>query len=319
MAKISRETAAVNARIVYWGVQGAGKTANLRAAFSKLRPDHRGQLREVPSRLDPTVSYEVLPMSLGEVGGIRTQIEMVAVPGGGEQVPTRKQLLDQVDGVVFVVDASAGRVEENLAAFEELQQALAAYGRSAADMPLVLQYNKRDVADAYALDDLHRKLQMPGAPVFEAVATEGTGVLQTLSTISKRVIRALREQSLPDLRPKPPLVAAPAAPAAPAPQPGLASRMEQAILDEAAAPAAEHAASEAATLLHRSYSEAAGEIARGSGARLGRDLSIVSVGTATRAGERAVRVPVVLGDGEGGTSTLVLTIQLETLVEEDPG
>ena len=192
MAKISRETAAVNARIVYWGVQGAGKTANLRAAFSKLRPDHRGQLREVPSRLDPTVTYEVLPMSLGEVGGIRTQIEMVAVPGSPEQAPTRKQLLDQVDGVVFVVDASAGRVEENLASFEELQHALAAYGRSAADMPLVLQYNKRDVADAYALDDLHRKLQTPGAPVFEAVATDGTGDLQTLSTISKRVIRALR-------------------------------------------------------------------------------------------------------------------------------
>ncbi|MDJ0849815.1 MAG: GTPase domain-containing protein [Myxococcota bacterium] len=320
MAKISRETAAVNARIVYWGVQGAGKTANLRAAFSKLRPDHRGQLREVPSRLDPTVTYEVLPMSLGEVGGIRTQIEMVAVPGSPEQAPTRKQLLDQVDGVVFVVDASAGRVEENLASFEELQHALAAYGRSAADMPLVLQYNKRDVADAYALDDLHRKLQTPGAPVFEAVATDGTGVLQTLSTISKRVIRALREQSLPDLRPKPPLTAPPApAPAAAPAQPGIATQMEQAILADANAPPLDDAASEAATLLHRSYTEAAGEIARGSGARLGRDLSIVSVGTATRAGERAVRVPVVLGDGEGGTSTLVLTIQLETLVEGDPG
>jgi signal recognition particle receptor subunit beta len=320
MAKVSRETAEVNARIVYWGVEGAGKSTNLRSAFARLRPDHRGQLRAVPSRLDPTVSYEVLPMSLGEVGGIRTQIEMVAVPGAAEQGPTRKQLLDQVDGVVFVVDASPGRVEENLASFEELQEALAAYGRSAADLPLVLQYNKRDIADAYALDDLHRKLQMPGAPVFEAVATDGTGVLQTLSTIAKRVIRALREQRL-DLRPPAP-GPAPAAPAPRAPAarpPGVETRMEQAILDEASRPETETVAREAATLLDRSWPEAAGEIQRGQGARLGRDLSIVSVGAATRVGERSVRLPLVLGDAEGGTSTLVLTLQLEALLDEDSG
>lgn len=318
MAKVSRDTAEVNARIVYWGVQGCGKTANLRSAFSKLRPDHRGELQEVPSRVDPTVTYELLPMSLGDVGGIRTQIEMIAVPGGREQAPTRKQLLDQVDGIVFVIDASAGRVEENLRSFAELREALRAYGRATDDIPLVLQYNKRDIADAYALDDLHRKLQMPGAPVFESVATDGTGVLQTLSTISKRVIRALRDQSLPQMSPAP---AAPPAPASPPadPGPGLASRMEQAILEEDSVPEAEHATTEAATLLDRSWPEALDEISRGSGVRLDSDLSIVSVGTATRAGERSLRVPVVLGDREGGTSTLVLTIGLEALLEEDSG
>lgn len=317
MAKVSREAAEVNARILYWGVEGAGKTANLRAAFSKLRPDHRGEMREVPSRVDPTVSYEVLPISLGEVAGIRTQIEMVAVPGGPEQGPTRKQLLDQVDGVVFVVDASAGRVEENLASFAELGEALAAYGRPLADLPVVLQYNKRDVADGYALDDLHRKIDLPGAPVFEAVASAGSGVLQTLSTVSKHVIRALRDQSLPQLRSP----AAPAREAAPArPEPASsAARMEQAILDEGQKPDARDVSRDAATLLDSSWPEMSGEIERGHGARLDRALSIVSVGEATRSGDRRVRLPLVVGDGEGGTSTLVLHIELEALLDENSG
>jgi len=315
MAKVSREAAEVNARIVYWGVEGAGKTTNLRAAFTKLRPDHRGQMRDVASRVDPTVTYEVLPISLGDVAGIRTQIELVAVPGGPEQGPTRKQLLDQVDGVVFVIDASTGKTEENLASFAELGEALAAYGRSLADLPVVLQYNKRDLADGYALDDLHSKIELPGAAVFEAVATEGTGVLQTLSTVSKHVIRALRDQSLPQLRPP---AAGAAVPVAPAPGAAMntAGRMEQAILDEAATPEAADASREAATLLDRSWPEAAGEIERGTGARLGRSLSIVSVGEATRSGDRRVRLPLVVGDNEGGTSTLVLHIELEALLED---
>ena len=88
------EFAEVNARIVYWGVEGAGKTTNLNAVYSKLRPDHRGDLREVPTRLDPSISYEILPIELGDVAGVRTQIQIVAPPGTPEQAPTRKQLLE---------------------------------------------------------------------------------------------------------------------------------------------------------------------------------------------------------------------------------
>jgi signal recognition particle receptor subunit beta len=310
MAKVSRDAAEVRARIVYWGVEGAGKTTNLRAAFAKLRPDHRGELREVRSRLDPATSYEVLPISLGEIAGIRTQIEMVAVPSGTEQGPTRKQLLDQVDGVVFVIDASRGRVQENLASFEELREALAAYGRSPADLPLVIQYNKRDIADAYALDDLHRKLDLPGAPVFEAVATEGTGVLQALSTISKRVIRSLRGQSLP---------LKPGGPAAGAAAPSAAERMEEAILAEAVQPEAPPAARDAQTLLDRSWPGPDAALVEPRGAQLGGSLSIVSLGEATRVGERGVRLPIVVADGEGGTSTLVLTLSLDVFADGDGG
>jgi len=281
MAKVSRDATEVNARIVYWGCEGAGKSANLHAAFAKLRPDHRGEIKQVPTRIDPTVGYELLPISLGEIAGTRTQIEMVAVPGHAEQTPTRKQLLDQVDGIVLVADARPERAEANLASLRELRQALAAYGRRLEQVPLVVQYNQRDRSDPYAIEDLHRRLALGSTPVFEAVATDGTGVLQTLSTISKRVIRALRDQAA--------LPAAPAAPVAPAP----------AAVHVAPVPAA----------------EPPGEIERPQGVRLGADLSIVSVGEAVRSGDREVVLPLVLGDGSGQTSTLVLTLRLDALVE----
>ncbi|HEY8120518.1 MAG TPA: GTPase domain-containing protein, partial [Myxococcota bacterium] len=187
------DPSAVNARIVYWGAEGAGKRTNLRVIHAKLRPDHRGELRSVPTRIDPTVSYTTLPIELGEVGGVRTRLQIVAVPGEREHAPTRKQLLDRTDGVVLVLDARREKLGENLASLEELKAALIAYGRRIDEMPLVIQYNKRDVADPYALEDLHRKLAMRGVAAFEAVAKDGTGVLQTLTTISKRVIRHLRE------------------------------------------------------------------------------------------------------------------------------
>lgn len=193
MAESNAERREVNARIVYWGVEGAGKESNLRAIHGKLRPDHRGRLEAVPTSLDPTVCSYRLPIELGEIAGVRTRIQIVAVPGGPEQAPTRKQLLDRVDGVVFVVDARRHRIDDNVAAFEELRTALAAYGRSLEEVPLVVQYNHQDESDPFVLEELHRKLDVRGAAAFEAKASDGTGVLPTLTTISKRVVRQLRE------------------------------------------------------------------------------------------------------------------------------
>ncbi len=194
MAEKSAEGAEVSARILYWGAEGAGTSTNLVHVHEKLRPDHRGALARHPTALDPTVSWESLPITLGELGGVKVHLKVMAVPGAAEHAPTRKQLLDRVDGVVLVLDASPERLDANLEAFEELRHSLAAYGRSLDDVALVVQYNKRDLADDYTLEELHRKLDLRGAAVFEAVASEGKGVLQALTTISKRVIRRLRER-----------------------------------------------------------------------------------------------------------------------------
>ena len=93
MAELGREGSEVKARIVYWGVEGSGKSTNAQVIHSKLRPDHRGELRTVPTRLDPTVSYDTLPIELGQIGDVRTRIQILTVPGAPEHEPTRKQLL----------------------------------------------------------------------------------------------------------------------------------------------------------------------------------------------------------------------------------
>ncbi|MBW2716502.1 MAG: hypothetical protein JRD03_10520, partial [Deltaproteobacteria bacterium] len=102
MAKMSNDETAVNARILYWGIDGSGKTENLHSIHRKLRADHRGEIQREATLIDPAVEYETLAIELGEVGGLKTRIQMIAVPGGGDQAPTRKQLLDQVDGIVMV-------------------------------------------------------------------------------------------------------------------------------------------------------------------------------------------------------------------------
>lgn len=216
----------VNARIVYWGASGAGKATNLRSIHRKLRPDHRGKLEAIPTRLDPSVCSYKLPIELGEIAGVRTRIQVIAVPGGPEQAPTRKQLLDRVDGLVFVVDARRERIDDNVAALEELRGALAAYGRALESVPLVVQYNRQDQSDPYVLEELHRKLDVKGAAVFEATALDGTGVLPTLTTISKRVVKQLREAPERVQPPRAPIAPEPVAAPSPIPAPRLRGEPE---------------------------------------------------------------------------------------------
>jgi len=220
MAEANSDRREVNARIVYWGAAGAGKATNLRAIHRKLRPDHRGRLEAVATQLDPSVCSYRLPIELGEIAGVKTRIQVIAVPGGSEQAPTRKQLLDRVDGIVFVVDARRERIDDNVASLEELRSTLAAYGRALESVPLVVQYNHQDQSDPYVLEELHRKLDVKGAAVFEAVASDGTGVLPTLTTISKRVVKQLREA--PEPAPPTTAPAAKSAPIATAPTPAPA-------------------------------------------------------------------------------------------------
>lgn len=213
MAELNADGTSINARIVIWGPEGSGKSTNIERIYAKLRPDHRGELRRVPTRLDPTVTFEVLPIELGAIGGLKTTIQILGVPGATDAAPTRKNLLDKVDGIVLVMDSQRHALEANVASVQELKQALAAYGRSFKDVPVVIQYNKRDLSDDSAIEALHKKLDLAGVPVFEAVATDGTGVLQTLTTISKQVVRMFRESSAGSA-PATPTPAAPAAPTA---------------------------------------------------------------------------------------------------------
>ena len=339
----------VDARIVYWGIEGAGTSTNLRVIHAKLRPDHRGNLERIPTRLDPTVAYDRLPIELGEIAGVRTRIQIVAVPGESEHAPTRKGLLDRVDGIVFVVDARRERIDDNVAALAELRSALAAYGRSLETVPLVVQYNKHDLSEPYVLEELYRKLEVHGAAAFEAVAAEGVGVLQTLTTISKRVVRTLREGRAaaaaadapvpsavaPRSHPPLPPVREPAmAPSAPRPRPELPDLEAAALAADDEFDENDEAVSHAAGLLDASWPDVAAGYAEdgdegpsfdeapsgGFGLEtttpIGGDADrwrLVSAGQPALRGARGLVVPIVPVDADGRELRLRVAIALDLL------
>lgn len=268
------------ARIVLWGIAGAGKSTTLRTIHARLRPESRGELVRLPSRLDPTVFAESLSISLGELGGRAMQLEVVAVPGGEDQAMTRKQLLDQVDGVILVLDCSPARIEANAAALDELRGSLAAYGQRLESLPLVLQYNKRDVADPFAIEALHRRIGLRDAAVFETIATTGHGVLPTLTTLSKHVIRLRRG--------------------------GESARAVSAPGDVVEA-----------SLPPQSV-EAPFEPEKPEAALTG-SLRIVSAGQCVVGAEGELSLPLVIGDEEGRTRSLVLRLRLDALAGDGVG
>jgi signal recognition particle receptor subunit beta len=376
VAEIRSDQSEINARIVYWGIPGAGISANLAMIHGKLKASNRGDLKRLPTRIDPTVEYQVLPIELGKVNGVRTRLHVIGVPGGHEQAPTRKQLLDRIDGAVFVADSRPECIDANIASLRELLNFLADYGHTPGELPFVIQYNKCDLVDPFVIERLHREIQIPNAAVYEASAKTGTGILKTLTTISKLVIRQLgkREASQPEaaavvaetlvepqrvVQPAPEPSVSPETPeltqkneitesnqaaqlppmpgfkpVEPDPEPdqspgvagvssgGVLSLMEAAILAEAAddveADAALAVASEAQAMLDQPWDAVSHQAKPEGGAHIGADLRIVSVGEATRVGDRGVSVPLVLGNNEGETVTLALTIQLDPLLDSEP-
>ena len=316
------------ARIVLWGIEGSGKSTTLRTIHARLRPESRGELVRTPSRLDPTVVSESLSISLGELGGKPMQIELVAVPGALDQAMTRKQLLDQVDGVVLVLDCSPDRISANAAAIDELKSSLADYGQRLEAFPIVLQYNKRDVADPFAIEALHRQIGLREAAVFETIATTGHGVLPTLTTISKHVVRLRRDTAQPS--------GASAVTLTPTPTPTAAQRqavpapraheiLEAGILAEAASIGGDPGASLELdrnfdnsfdpTLAHTTQPDwnAVQQELDKPDSELGQALRIVSVGQAAVDATGSLRLPLVLGDETGQTRSLVLSLRLEAL------
>jgi signal recognition particle receptor subunit beta len=191
MGTADRDAHEIHGKVVYWGPTGAGKSANLQFIHRKLKREHRGELSKQTAS-DGKTTYDVLPVSLGAVRGYKTSIQISTVPGSPQAAALRKELIKDVDGIVFVADLRPERHDATLASAAELRRHLSAQGRKLEDVPLVLQYNRRDLVDENAVERLHRKLAIKGA-CFEAVASEGTGVLQTLTTLSKLVLGELRK------------------------------------------------------------------------------------------------------------------------------
>lgn len=192
MAAPDAEPREIHAKIVYFGAEGAGTTTNLERIHRKLKREHRGDL--VVMRTDGGAAYEHLPVQLGAVRGFSTSIHVYSAPVGPENAAERRRLLDGVDGVALVADLRPERHDATVSALDELREHLASYGRTLDDVRIVVQYNHRDGANENALDRLHRRLGLSSAMQFEAVAIADTGVLQTLSTLSKLIVSDQRRR-----------------------------------------------------------------------------------------------------------------------------
>lgn len=220
MGRLSRETGEIHAKIVYFGPAGSGKTQNAKFIHSKLKREHRGELRVAHARKEKAGAYEFLPVQLGAVRGFKTSIHVHTVPGDDRYQEERRRVLDGVDGVIFVADLRPDRHEATVASLQELERHLESYGRGFDDVLLVVQYNRRDEADESSLERLHAQLGVKPEAYFEAIARNGTGVLQCLTTLSKAILQRLRREAeeplpavvVPEPVPEPTLSAPEAAP-----------------------------------------------------------------------------------------------------------
>ncbi len=193
MALLNYKKKEINAKIVYYGPGLSGKTTNIQHIHTKLRPEHRGKLMTLATQTDRTLFFDFLPVELGEIRGLKTRFQIYTVPGQVFYNATRKLVLKNVDGVVFVADSDPAHLADNLESLRNLEQNLQHHGKNIRTLPVIIQYNKRDLPNAMPIEELEAKLNSFGLPYTEASAGLGKGVLDTLTRISKLVLQSLRD------------------------------------------------------------------------------------------------------------------------------
>ena len=193
MSLVNYATRELTCKIVYYGPGRSGKTTNLHHIFGQVPPDRRGQMVSLATQTDRTLFFDFLPLDLGTISGFSTRFQLYTVPGQSYYQTTRRLVLQGADGVVFVADSQARQLGENLESLQDLHGNLADYGVDARSLPMVMQYNKRDLPADMLLpvDTLEDALNFRGVPSTESDALHGTGVLETLRAISEIVLRRL--------------------------------------------------------------------------------------------------------------------------------
>lgn len=179
----------IHLKIVYYGPGLGGKTTNLRWIHSHTKPELRGKLLSLDTEAERTLFFDLLALHLGAYRGYTIRLHLCTVPGQIVHDATRRLVLKGVDGVVFVVDSQSAMLDSNVESVRDLEDNLRSQGDDPDRLPLVIQYNKRDLADALPLDELRQELRVPeGLPELEASAIEGIGVFETLKTIVRQCL-----------------------------------------------------------------------------------------------------------------------------------
>lgn len=194
MVQINFSLKEVNCKIVYYGPGLSGKTTNLEVVHQKAPQTSVGDLTSIATEGDRTLFFDFLPLNLGQVAGMKTKFQIYTVPGQVYYNSTRKLVLQGADGVVFVADSKRGKMDENIESLKNLEENLKEHGLSFDTLPVVLQYNKRDLPEVYSVEELEQELNPGDFPHVEAVARSGEGVFPTLKKLAGMVLQSLNQQ-----------------------------------------------------------------------------------------------------------------------------
>ncbi len=195
MSFINYSSREINCKIVYYGPGLCGKTTNLQHIYNKTNPDLKGKMISLATETERTLFFDFLPLALGQIRGFKTRFHLYTVPGQVFYDASRKLILKGVDGVVFVADSQIERMEANIESLENLRVNLSEQGYDLDKLPCVIQYNKRDLPNAAPLEEMRRALNPSGLVEFEACATTGQGVFETLKAVARGVLSGLKQMS----------------------------------------------------------------------------------------------------------------------------
>lgn len=194
MTFINYSAREINIKLVYYGPGLGGKTTNLQWVYNKTDPESKGKMISLATETDRTLFFDFLPLDLGTVKGFKTRFHLYTVPGQVFYDASRKLILKGADGVAFVSDSQEARMEANIESLKNLEKNLKEQGYDLKTIPYVLQFNKRDLPSAVPVEEMYRLLNYKGEPTFEAIATRGIGVFETLKAIAKLVLMDLKKK-----------------------------------------------------------------------------------------------------------------------------
>lgn len=192
MSFVNHNKKEVNCKIVYYGPGLGGKTTNIQHVYKKTSGENRGNMIKLNTENERTLFFDFLPLELGEIRGYKTRFHLYTVPGQVFYEASRKLILRAVDGLIFVADSQLEKMDANIESLDGLEKNLTEQGYDISKVPLVFQWNKRDLPNVASVEDLESRLNKWGSPSFEAAAVNGNGVFETLKEVSKLVLMNLK-------------------------------------------------------------------------------------------------------------------------------
>ena len=193
MSFINYASREINCKIVYYGPGLCGKTTNLQFIYQKTAPESKGKMISLATETERTLFFDFLPLALGEIRGFKTRFHLYTVPGQVFYDASRKLILKGVDGVVFVVDSQEERMDANIESLDNLRNNLEEQGYDLDKLPFVIQYNKRDLPNLISVEELRLEINLTKVPDFEACASSGEGVFETLKAVAKLILIDLKK------------------------------------------------------------------------------------------------------------------------------